>query len=905
RSACSAEEVSGTSNMVVLLFAHLAILLLILAVARAGNIDVRVIEPSEVLEGERFVSSLGEDQTTEDRRSYLHAARERGYTCSRLPENYPKAITLFCAKTPTTTYTDVPKSAEGLRATLAKVSLQAWLPTLLCPPPVTGERSTGSNGDDDVADRKACRGAVEEALATQPLAWVTLALVDDDQAAVMRATVDEVPWLNVLQSFMEPSFAANFHPSDCSMASSALAFARAKTQLLPALRALASPRNLSVSSPAKTANITSDGVGETTSAILPSIAAMKQLSSSPASAGKGESSTANESLAAKNTRPSSSASSSAMPSAGRIASLLALLDSGNERSGMVKTPPFLRMKHPSPQERVSGGVVNVVVEVYLGSALRTSLMAADTTNDGGNSRVGEAKRMEPPLPDYDRCVIRAVVDGSITSSTPVDIADVLKNDGEAAVVIQMDIVPTYDHNPHCSEHPAKALAGWSGWAHEEDVWRLDSRAVDKVCTREAFGAHHIHGELACRHRTSTVAESQTKPVVHGNANEGGWGSAVPSPPSESNLEGPTWEVLATSAMVDYFHTGHLADVLSSSPWTTPSGGESRDNKGADNGDGSKVSNPLFHSPPEEISVSLFLESDPDETVVVVAVPRWLSDGEVWEAAFDACSKAFGPFQGILVNVNDCIDLVISVITAKRVDLFNIMSLRLTAYLRSIRPSYMILGHTGAFPQKVEALGSVLRDGGDGVEKICEVGFNAGHSSLNWLLYSRPSTKVLAFDLGEHEYMRHALDFLQVVFPGRLEVLIGDSSVSIPAYAVAEEAAGRDPHACNILFVDGDHSEDGAYADLVNFRALASRDWNVLAIDDLEHPPVEAAWRRFCDEDKGGRLERVVRASAAHFTHAQENGNGGWDVQEDRNYHKFFMQRGHVSLGIGHFRASAA
>ncbi|CAM9779648.1 unnamed protein product [Ectocarpus sp. 12 AP-2014] len=371
------------------------------------------------------------------------------------------------------------------------------------------------------------------------------------------------------------------------------------------------------------------------------------------------------------------------------------------------------------------------------------------------------------------------------------------------------------------------------------------------------------------------------------------------------MEGPAWEVLATSAMVEYFHTGHLADVLSSSPWTAPSGGESRDSKGANNGDGSKVSNSLFDSPPEEIPVWLYLESDPDETFVVMAVPRWLSDGEVWEAAFDACSKAFGPFQGILVNVNDCFDLVTSVITAKRVDLFNNMSLRLTAYLRSMRPNYVILGHTGAFPQKVEALGAVLRDGGDRVAKICEVGFNAGHSSLNWLLYSRPSTKVLAFDLGEYEYMRHALDFLQAVFPGRLEVLIGHSTETIPAYAVAEEAAGRDPHTCNVLFVDGDHTEEGAYADLINFRALASRDWNVLAIDDLEDPPEETAWRRFRDEDKGGRLERVVKASAEHHAHAQENNNGGWDVQEDRNYHQFLMQRGHVSLGIGHFRTSDA
>lgn len=54
------------------------------------------------------------------------------------------------------------------------------------------------------------------------------------------------------------------------------------------------------------------------------------------------------------------------------------------------------------------------------------------------------------------------------------------------------------------------------------------------------------------------------------------------------------------------------------------------------------------------------------------------------------------------------------------------------------------------------------------------------------------------------------------------VIIGDSTVTVPAYAAAEEAAGRDPRACDVIFVDGDHSEEGAYADLVNLRSLASR-----------------------------------------------------------------------------------
>lgn len=62
-------------------------------------------------------------------------------------------------------------------------------------------------------------------------------------------------------------------------------------------------------------------------------------------------------------------------------------------------------------------------------------------------------------------------------------------------------------------------------------------------------------------------------------------------------------------------------------------------------------------------------------------------------------------------------------------------------------------------------------------------------------------------------------------------------------------------------------------DTVNSIVAVVRDWNVLAIDDLESPPVEAAWRRFREEDGRGRLERVVMASGEHYAHAQVGGVG--------------------------------
>ncbi|CAN0293213.1 unnamed protein product, partial [Scytosiphon promiscuus] len=291
--------------------------------------------------------------------------------------------------------------------------------------------------------------------------------------------------------------------------------------------------------------------------------------------------------------------------------------------------------------------------------------------------------------------------------------------------------------------------------------------------------------------------------------------------SEPTLEVPEWEVLATSATVEYFHTGISVNEAVSKPWILDAEEKDRDDE-SENTLGKGAAGSLFYSPPEELSVTLYVEDDPDNTVETIEVARWSSDGEVWEVAFDVCSNAFGPLQGVLINTNNCVDLVTDAVAAERADIFNMMSLRLEDYLGSVNPTFSFEGHTGNMPEKVEALGAMARNGGARVSRICEVGFNAGHSSLNWLLNSHPSTKVLAFDLGEHDYVKHALEFLQAVFPGRLDVVMGDSTSTVPAYADAEEAAGRDPRVCDMVFVDGAHTQRGVSSDLTNFRALANR-----------------------------------------------------------------------------------
>lgn len=156
------------------------------------------------------------------------------------------------------------------------------------------------------------------------------------------------------------------------------------------------------------------------------------------------------------------------------------------------------------------------------------------------------------------------------------------------------MTPDYTKS-RCSEHPFKAgglatgaavggVSGlWGGWDRDQDTWHMEAREVDRVCTRDASGPHHMHGEVACCYDANNTS---------GGENEEG--------------KEETCEVWASSEAVEYLHTG---------------AGESESHGFAGS---------LLDAPPKNLSVSLHLEGSPDVTTAVVSVPRWSSDGDVWE-----------------------------------------------------------------------------------------------------------------------------------------------------------------------------------------------------------------------------------------------------------------------------------
>lgn len=113
----------------------------------------------------------------------------------------------------------------------------------------------------------------------------------------------------------------------------------------------------------------------------------------------------------------------------------------------------------------------------------------------------------------------------------------------------------------------------------------------------------------------------------------------------------------------------------------------------------------------------------------------------------------------------------------------------------------------------------------GVKLIGEIGFNAGLSSYAFL-ESNPKAQVYSFDLGEYDYIKPAKAYIDVAFPGRHKLIIGDSLKTVPEFHRTNPELRFD-----LIFVDGGHDYEMAKADLLNMKMLATKD-TLLVTDDL-------------------------------------------------------------------------
>lgn len=114
-------------------------------------------------------------------------------------------------------------------------------------------------------------------------------------------------------------------------------------------------------------------------------------------------------------------------------------------------------------------------------------------------------------------------------------------------------------------------------------------------------------------------------------------------------------------------------------------------------------------------------------------------------------------------------------------------------------------------------------------KLCEIGFNAGHSVLLFLL-AAPTASYQLFDLGEHAYTRPCLELLQTSFPtARIQMDFGNSLTKLPMWI----AAHKDQiETFDLVHVDGGHSMECIVNDMA-FAMQLTKCGGIIIVDDLQ------------------------------------------------------------------------
>lgn len=419
--------------------------------------------------------------------------------------------------------------------------------------------------------------------------------------------MDDTPWITAMEHCMKPSFTSSFQPFECHNVYTILASERGKWQLLPTLRILA--QNAAAGSTPPESAPSEETISSLLSLFDIDMPSLRIETPMPGGRMSGSAVAfvaevnLGMALEARLAGSAEESTSRGLGSGGKDTRMEGLSSDGDRKmKPETEIEPVFDETFVDVQEVVAagGGPGDSTMRAAVGINYGDALLTGAERDDSGRYRRGmEAK----PLPPLERCEVRVAVDGAVTTRVRVKPAE----NNQKQRKVMSAVVPVY--KSRCSEHPAQAAtaaaaAGGSegAWGNNQNVWHVEARTVDRVCTSEAFGSHAIHAELAC-----CTGDVPASAILDGAAT-----------PTEANPPSSRCEVFANAAPVEYFHTANGAD--SSSLWVEA-------------GEAGQGSGSLLDPPPEIISVSLYLESAPEAEHAVVAVPRWSSDGEVWEVSY--------------------------------------------------------------------------------------------------------------------------------------------------------------------------------------------------------------------------------------------------------------------------------
>jgi predicted O-methyltransferase YrrM len=143
---------------------------------------------------------------------------------------------------------------------------------------------------------------------------------------------------------------------------------------------------------------------------------------------------------------------------------------------------------------------------------------------------------------------------------------------------------------------------------------------------------------------------------------------------------------------------------------------------------------------------------------------------------------------------------------------------ITTFLHS-KGFHTFEGYSQEVQQQVADLIELTSD----ASTVMEIGFNAGHSA-EIFLKNNEKVKVTSFDIGLHDYLSTAKQYIDTTFPCRHTLVLGDSTITIPDIVACKTIT------FDVIFIDGGHEYHTAIADLTNCRRLATPN-TIVILDD--------------------------------------------------------------------------
>ena len=133
--------------------------------------------------------------------------------------------------------------------------------------------------------------------------------------------------------------------------------------------------------------------------------------------------------------------------------------------------------------------------------------------------------------------------------------------------------------------------------------------------------------------------------------------------------------------------------------------------------------------------------------------------------------------------------------------------------------------------------------------ILEIGFGAGHSA-EIFLKTAPGAKVTSIDLAQMPWVGCAKKWLDITYPGRHELLKGNSLLTIPELMRLTFFHDAVPKKYDLIYIDGAKDFATVKRDIVNCKDLAHAE-TIVIVNDYSVRPVANDNNEIYDTLMGG------------------------------------------------------